>query len=222
MNNRKIFIVYIGKLFSFLFTYKIYNLLHSILITFHSGWISRTFKSYGDNSYIKLGGYFVGTKNISIGNNCYIGSRAAITSWGGKNNQLKIIIKNNVCIGDDCHITAFNQIIINDNVLLGKKVTITDNSHGQSKLKDLNEAPLTRPIYSSGAVIIEEGVWIGDKVTILPNVNIGKFSVIGANSVVISNIPDYCVAVGAPAVIVRRYNEKSGEWVKCRNREVAK
>ena len=58
-------------------------------------------------------------------------------------------------------------------------------------------------MYTAGPVIIEDGVWIGDKVTILPNVRIGKNAVIGANSVVTKDIPENCVAGGIPAKIIK-------------------
>ena len=47
-----------------------------------------------------------------------------------------------------------------------------------------------------------------------PGVTIGKNSVIGANSVVTKDIPDYCVAVGAPAKVIKKYDFESGKWLK--------
>jgi acetyltransferase-like isoleucine patch superfamily enzyme len=67
--------------------------------------------------------------------------------------------------------------------------------------------PSERDLYSKGSVTIEDNVWIGDKVTILPNVRIGEGSVIGANSVVTKDIPPFCVAAGNPAKIIRKLNE---------------
>lgn len=101
------------------------------------------------------------------------------------------------------HITCANKIIIGDCTLLGKYVTITDNSHGDSVKGQLDIAPIRRPLYSKGPVIIGERVWIGDKVTILPNVQIGNGTIIGSNSVVTKDIPDNCITVGSPAKIVK-------------------
>ena len=61
---------------------------------------------------------------------------------------------------------------------------------------------------------IEDGVWIGNSVIILPGVKIGKKSIIGAGSVVCKSIPDYCVAVGNPARIIKRYDHSSNIWRK--------
>lgn len=56
--------------------------------------------------------------------------------------------------------------------------------------------------------------WIGINSVIMSNVKVGKHCVIGANSVVNKDIPDYCVAVGNPAKVVKTFDVKSGQWVK--------
>ena len=67
-------------------------------------------------------------------------------------------------------------------------------------------------IKDNDSVIIDEGTWIGTKTTIIGNVHIGKHCVIGANSVVTKDIPDYCVAAGIPAKIIKRYNFETNCW----------
>ena len=62
-------------------------------------------------------------------------------------------------------------------------------------------------------VLIGEGSWIGENVCII-GAFVGKNSIVGANSVVTNNIPDYCVAVGAPARVIKRYDHKDNQWVK--------
>ena len=86
---------------------------------------------------------------------------------------------------------------------MGKKITITDNSHGKADIESLKYSPIKRRLFSNGAISIEDGVWIGEKVTILPGVTIGTNSIIGANAVVTSNIPANCVAVGIPAKVIK-------------------
>ncbi len=63
--------------------------------------------------------------------------------------------------------------------------------------------PIKRQLYSKGPVRICRNVWLGEKVTILPNVTVGEGSVIGANSVVTHDIPPYSIAVGNPARVIR-------------------
>ena len=106
-------------------------------------------------------------------------------------------IGNNVSIGEYSHITCTNKATIGNGVLTGRFVLITDNSHGATTNDEIETPPLSRQIHSNGTTTIKDNVcWIGDKVTILPNVKIGKGAIIAANAVVTKDIPDYSVAVG--------------------------
>lgn len=88
--------------------------------------------------------------------------------------------------------------------MFGKWVTISDNNHGNTDIESLLIHPLQREIVSKGAVIIEDDVWIGDKVTILSNVVIGKGAVVAANSVVTKSVPPYSIVAGNPAKIIKQ------------------
>ena len=63
-------------------------------------------------------------------------------------------------------------------------------------------------------IIIDEDTWIGTKSTIVGSVHVGKHCIIGANSVVTKDIPDYCVVAGIPARIIKRYNFTTQQWEK--------
>jgi len=196
----------IGKFWSNLYTHKTNERIRLIKIILFSDWISREFQSFGKGSRIYSFSCLLGGKYISIGDSCSIGKRTVLTAWdkhGSDTFLPQIKIGNNVSIGDDSHITAINKIDIGNNVLTGKKITITDNAHGMSNFELLSLPPAARPLYSAGPVIIEDGVWIGDKVTILPNVRIGKNAIIGANAVVTRDIPANCVAAGIPAKVLK-------------------
>jgi acetyltransferase-like isoleucine patch superfamily enzyme len=196
----------IGKLWSLIYTHKISSWIKIARIFLYSAWISREFKSFGKGSQIYSFNNLVGGKYISIGEKCTIGNNSCLTAWdrlGTANFIPQIIIRNNVSIGDGSHITAINRIEIGNNVLTGKMITITDNSHGDNSFDILSIPPSSRQVYSEGPVIIEDGVWIGDKVTILPNVRIGKNAIIGANAVVTKDIPANCVVGGIPAKIIK-------------------
>ncbi|KAA8482097.1 acyltransferase [Arcticibacter tournemirensis] len=155
------------------------------------------------NSGINL----VNGKYITIGENTIIGRRVVLNAWDKYEMDCfspEIIIGNGVSIGDDNHITAIKSIRIGDNVLIGKKVTITDNSHGRNdNKKEFFIPPIARSLYSKGEVLINDNVWIGDKVTILPGVTIGFGAIIGSNSVVTCDVPPFAIAVGMPARVVR-------------------
>lgn len=134
-----------------------------------------------------------------------IGRLTTLSCWNSIPGIIpNLTIGNAVSIGEGCHITCANEIIIGDGALLGKYITITDNSHGDSVKEQFDIAPIKRPLRSKGPVLIGEYVWIGDKVTILPNVKIGNGSIIGSNSVVSKDIPENCVVVGKPAQVIKR------------------
>ncbi|MEO5893098.1 MAG: DapH/DapD/GlmU-related protein [Ferruginibacter sp.] len=199
-------LMFLGRSWSYVYSHKTSGRILLLKRILYSGWLSREFKSFGKKSVIHPKGLLIGGKYISIGDKCSIGKNTAITAWDKHYSGTftpQIIIGNNVSIGSDSHITAINKIEIGNNVLTGKKVTITDNGHGDNSLESLSLPPAFRHLYSSGPVIIGDGVWIGDKVTILPNVSIGKNAIIGANAVVTKNIPANCIAGGIPARIIK-------------------
>lgn len=199
-------LLFIGKAWSYLYSHKTSERIELIKVILFSAWVSKEFKSFGNGSLIYSLNCLIGGKYISIGEKCSIGKRTVLTAWDrhGPDTFIPIInIGSNVSIGDDSHITAINKIEIGNNVLTGKKITITDNVHGKSTYELLICPPANRPLYSEGPVIIEDGVWIGDKVTILANVWIGKNAIIGANAVVTKDIPANCVAAGIPAKVIK-------------------
>lgn len=170
--------------------------------------IRRKFNLIGENSYIRpYPDLLVGTKFITIGRNTLIGRHVQLTAWrshNGESHNASILIGSNCQIGSYNHITAANSITIGDGVLTGKFVTITDNSHGNpGELSDYDITPIKRKVFSKGPVVIEDNVWIGDKVTILPNVRLGRCSIVGANSVVTKDVPPYTVVAGNPAKIIK-------------------
>jgi len=126
-----------------------------------------------------------------------------------------IVIGNNVQINDYVHIAALEEISIGNDVLIASKVFITDHNHGTYSGSLSDESPLVRPdkrkIVSS-KVVIENKVWIGEFVAIMPGVTIGEGAIIGAMSVVTKDIPAYSIAVGSPARVIKTYNFDIDKW----------
>lgn len=197
---------FIGSLWSFFYSYSFKIKLSNLQNKLYTAWLSREFKKITKSSIISYPIDLIGGKYISIGDQCFIGKRTFLTAWDKHGNDRflpKIIIGNFVSIGEDAHITAINSIEIGNNVLIGKKITITDNAHGKSNFESIMIPPTKRPMYTDGPVIIEDGVWIGDKVTILPNVRIGKNTIVGANAVVTKDMPAYSIVGGIPAKVIK-------------------
>ena len=182
-----------------MFSYKTRENIKKIFILIRSYWLQPQFKDCGKSSRFESIGRIVGAKAIKIGNRVHFSEGFYLTVW------LNISKNAQLLIGDDCHfgaynhITCTNKIIIGDNLLTGKWVTITDNSHGETDIDTLAIPPSKRDVVSKGPIIIGDNVWIGDKATILPGVTIGKGAVIAANSVVTKDVDPYSVVGGIPS-----------------------
>lgn len=169
-------------------------------------------KSFGIGSKIIDPLYVQGTKNIIIGSDVLIQHKswlAALPLTGSIKSEL--IIEDKCVIGHFNEIFATKSIILEKNVLTADRVYISDNLHGYT---DVNMPIMNQPIIQNGTGLrIGEGSWIGVGVAIL-GANIGKHCVIGANSVVTKDIPDYSVAVGIPAKVIKHYDQETQKWVK--------
>ncbi len=141
--------------------------------------------------------------DCDIDNYCVIGCRSRLLNKDGSRVKPELRIGNGCTIGEYNHITAVNKIIIGDNLLTGRFVLISDNTHGGMTLEELQIHPSGRQVVTKGAVVIGNNVWIGDKATILSGVSIGDGCIIGANSVVTHSIPPYSLAVGSPAKVIK-------------------
>lgn len=126
------------------------------------------------------------------------------------NTDSQIIIAKNVQIGHFFHCVALKEVYIGENVLIADKVFISDCTHNYL---DINRSIIESGISHLKNVNIGADSWIGEGVSIL-GVSIGKHCILGANSVVTKDIPDYCVAAGNPAKVIKKYDAGSKSWVK--------
>lgn len=122
-------------------------------------------------------------ENCIIGKNCYIDSEVKI------GNNVKI--QNNVSI--------YNKATIEDGVFIGPHVCFTNDKipraiNPDGTLKNVCD-------WKKSTITIRKGASIGANSTLLPNIEIGEFALIGAGSVVVKNIPSYAISIGNPAVI---------------------
>ena len=99
----------------------------------------------------------------------------------------------------DSMIVALDHISIGNRVLIGERVSIRDHDHA---FKDISVTVIERS-YTTSPITIGD-TWLGCNVVVLKGVNIGKRVIVGASSVVTHDIPDYSVAVGIPAKVVKR------------------
>lgn len=134
------------------------------------------FLFFGENAEFRPGGYAEKCSNIALGKN--------------------VIIRPLTVIFAD----EYAKIIIEDDVMIGIGVHLYVDNHKF----DRSDISIIKQGYSpSEGIIVKEGSWIGANAIILPGVTIGKNCVIGAGSVVTKSIPDFSVAVGNPAKVIR-------------------
>lgn len=158
-------------------------------------------------------------KYIDFGQNLTTGFGCRIETYPiEKNSNQKVLsFGNNVQLNDYVHITAMESVTIGNNVLMASKIYISDCSHGSygggKNDSNPNEIPIDRKLHAK-PVVIKDNVWLGEFVSILPGVTIGKGTIIGANSVVSKSLPDYVIAVGSPALPIKKFNFETQTWEK--------
>jgi len=115
-------------------------------------------------------------------------------------------------LGPRTYISSATEVYIGEYVLTAPNVFIGDHNH---EYENISVPIMKQGIkkVTQGKVIIEQGTWLGTNVVVVGNVRIGRNCVIGANSVVIKDIPDYCVAAGNPAKVIKRYDMEIKGWV---------
>jgi acetyltransferase-like isoleucine patch superfamily enzyme len=171
---------------------------------------SKSFKKFGKKVFIESPDIIEGEKYISLGDNVSIGSMCWLLAYKQSKLDPVLNIAQGSTIGRFCHIVSLRKVSIKENVLIADKVYISDNIHSY---ENIHEPILSQAIKHKSEVIIGEHSWIGENVAIL-GAKIGRHCVIGSNSVVIKDVEDYCVAVGNPAKVIKKYDFKDNEWKK--------
>lgn len=185
------------------YTYK--KRMNGWYVRLYSFWIKQAIPNIAKSAKILPDCTLKGGEYIQMGEYTKFGRHGILTAWKlNENNTPQITIGSRCNFGDFNHITASNSIVIGDDVLTGRWVTITDNNHGSITHEHLSMPPLKRPVVSKGPVEIGNRVWIGDKATILSGVKIGEGAVVAANAVVTKDVPAFSMVAGNPAKIIKQ------------------
>jgi len=129
-----------------------------------------------------------------------------------------LVVGDDVQVNDYVHLAAVHDLRIGNHVLIASRVFVSDHGHGyyDDDHVDLHEAPdvppATRRLSCDRGVVIEDHVWLGEGVVVLPGAHIGRGSIIGAQSVVVGTIPPDSIAVGTPARVIKAYDHDAGCW----------
>src|SRR5271168_4776246 len=159
-----------------------------------------------------------GSKFINFGRNLYVHGHLwmeAIEVYRTQRFNPRIEIGDDVSFSEGVHISCIERISIGKGVLFGSHVYVSDHNHGIYKgpvQSHPQEPPLQRQLGGGGVVEIGDHVWIGDNVVIVGPITIGRGSIVGANSVVRTNVPEFTMVGGIPASVLKRFEPATGQW----------
>ncbi|MFM7263820.1 MAG: acyltransferase [Acidimicrobiales bacterium] len=174
----------------------------------------RRFGSFGAGSIIMWPPVTVFNEQfIHIGEGTMIGPGVALSAGMAPGQECLservVVIGDRVLVGRGSGIVGHFSVEIGNDVWTGHHVYITDQNHGYEDIA----RPISAQTQPERAVTIGDGSWIGHGSVVLPGARIGRHVVIGANSVVTGELPDFCVAVGAPARVIREWDGSSWRTV---------
>jgi acetyltransferase-like isoleucine patch superfamily enzyme len=174
---------------------------------------ARRFQSFGNGSAICFPvTALYGERYIRLGSRTIIGPHATLSAGVSPEHVLEretvVSIGDRCLIGRGSGVVAHESVEIGDDVFTGHHVYITDANHGYADV----DVPIGRQFAPPRPVRIGAGSWLGHGAIVLPGSTIGRHVVIGAGAVVAGDIPDFSVAVGNPARVIRRYVTGRG-WI---------
>jgi acetyltransferase-like isoleucine patch superfamily enzyme len=175
---------------------------------------ARPFRRFGDGSAICFPvAALYGEEYIELGESCIIGPYCSLSAGVMPGHVIDhspvVTIGDRVLIGKGSGIVGHHTVVIGDDVFTGHHVYITDANHGYED----TSLPIGKQFAPPRPVHIGSGSWLGHGTVVLPGANIGRNVAVGAGSVVTGTLPDFSVAVGNPARVIRRHVDGKG-WVR--------
>jgi lipopolysaccharide O-acetyltransferase len=189
---------YVGR--AFLSVHRLCARLHAKLFSLLA---AGAFSRFGRRSILEPPARLLGEARIALGDRVYFGAGSWLQALpDGANRSVAISIANGVSSAGGCVISAVRSVVIEEDVLLARNVYISDHIH---KYTDTALPVLAQGCDKIAPVRICRGAWLGQNVVVCPGTTIGRGAVIGANSVVTRSIPEFSVAAGAPARVVKMF-----------------
>lgn len=120
-----------------------------------------------------------------------------------------VILDDGVIIGHRLTIFGADKVEIGADTIFAGNVTLISENHGTDPTSVI---PYHAQSLETGPICIGNGCWLGQNVCVLPNVRIGNKCIIATNAVVTKDVPDYCIAAGIPARVIKRFNFEKEQW----------
>jgi acetyltransferase-like isoleucine patch superfamily enzyme len=161
---------------------------------------SRSFAAFGAGSVVEPPVRVAGEARIAIGSDVYVGAGSWLLALPGDGVALEI--GDGTSVSGALVVSAAQSVRIGRNVLLARNVYLSDHGHAFERV---GIPVLAQGVTEPRPVEIDDGAWLGENVVVCPGVRIGRGAVVGANAVVLDDVPDWSVAVGVPARVVRSF-----------------
>lgn len=162
-------------------------------------WSGR-FHSFGAETIVHRPGGVFGAHQIAIGSHSLVlaGTFLSVETTAWHLPAPALSIGDRVGIRPYCMISASEKIVIEDDVIIGAFTSVIDSDHtfAEGRPNVMHNSVAAAPIR------IGRGTWLAERVAVLKGADIGRCCIIGANSVVRGELPDYSIAAGAPARVV--------------------
>lgn len=193
---------------------KAFLLSHSVMNRIRAAALLSKFKAVGSGSRVEWPSKISGGQYMTLGEHVFIAWNGWLFGndhYGNQKFMPEILIEDGTYIGNACHIVACNRIRIGKSVLIADRCYLSDNLHDY---RDVSRSIWDNKLLVPGQINIGDHSWIGENVCIYGDVTVSKHCVVGDNSVLTKDIPDYSVAVGVPARVVKRYDFVTQQWRK--------
>lgn len=177
------------------------------LARFTTKWMVR---QCGSKSLIAPPRHVWGGRYIRLGDKVTIHREARIEAFRPSHGGVSLTVGDGSIIHPGVHIGALRDVSIGRSVLIAANCYVTDHDHDWTD-------PWSPPIENRRLLVsptrIGDYTWLGERVMVLKGVTIGERSIIGAGSIVTKDIPAFSVAVGAPARVIRTWDDAEKQWV---------
>ena len=160
----------------------------------------RRFHHFGEGAIVHKPAWVYGPQQMSIGAHSLVlqGTWLSVESQAWDTRAPTLSIGRRVGIRPYCMISAAEEIVIEDDVIIAAYSSVIDSDHTFA----LGQPNVMHNPLETSPIRIGRGTWIAERVAVLRGADIGRCCIIGANSVVKGTIPDYSIAVGSPARVV--------------------
>lgn len=184
-----------------------YRMFERLICKCFSVLVSGAFASFGKHTILVLPVRLSGERRIALGERVFVGAGSWLQALtDGPDDSVAIQIGSGTSIAAGCVISAVRSVTLEEDVLIATNVYISDHIH---RYIDTEKPIRVQGVDKVQPVLVKRGAWLGQNVVVCPGVTIGRGSVIGANSVVNKDIPDFCLAVGAPARVMKSFDNRA-------------